>query len=252
MADVVGEVAAADGDDPGRVGRAVAVEDVVGRPRTDVDREYAVLALLEARHHVAGREAREHELADLQVESPDHVDVVGEPLLLAVDRPVADLELLADQVFGRGRDQAAVDAERPADVVDHHPAQGQVLGLRQVADGPDVVHLDHVVGRFDVDGGLVVEALQVAARLGQVDVVDALVRVALGELERAVGALRGRPVVDDRALDDPPGRALPAPDDDDLAPRELADEGRDLRGPDFDRPDECVLRAHGARLFEGR
>jgi hypothetical protein len=70
---------------------------------------------------------------------------------------------------------------------------GQVLGLRQVADRADVVRLDHVVGRLHVDGRLVVEALQVAAGLGEVHVVDALVRVALGELEGVVRALgRGR------------------------------------------------------------
>jgi hypothetical protein len=117
---------------------------------------------------------------------------------------------------------------------------GQVLGLRQLADRADVVLLDHVVGRLHVERGLVVEALQVAARLGEVHVVDPLVGVALGELERAVGALGRGPVVDDRALDDAPRGALAAPDDDDLAAGVFADERGDLGGPDLDRPDEGV------------
>jgi hypothetical protein len=48
---------------------------------------------------MAGRQAREHKLADLEVESADHVDVVGESLFLAVDRPVPYLQLLAHQVL---------------------------------------------------------------------------------------------------------------------------------------------------------
>ena len=207
-ADVVGEMAPAHRDDARRVGRAVAVEHVVGRPRADVDRQHAVLALLHARDHVAGGEAREDKLAHLEVESPDDVDVVGEPLLLPVHGPVADLELLAHEVLRRRRNQPPVDPERPADVVDHHPAEREVLGLRQVADRPDVVHLDHVVGRLHVDGSLVVEPLEVAPGLRQVDMVDPLVGVALGDLEGVVGALGRGPVVDDRSLDHAPARSI--------------------------------------------
>jgi hypothetical protein len=57
------------------------------------------------------------------------VDVVGEPLLLAVDGPVPDLELLAHEVLGRGRHEPAVDPEGPADVVDDHPALGRSLAF---------------------------------------------------------------------------------------------------------------------------
>ncbi len=79
---------------------AVAVEDVVGRTRADVDRQNAVLPLLGRGHHVARGEAREDKLAHLEIAAADHVDVVRQALLLAVHRPVADLELLADEVLG--------------------------------------------------------------------------------------------------------------------------------------------------------
>ena len=100
--------------------------------------------------------------------------------------------------------------------MDHHAAERKVLGLREVADGPDVIHLDHVVSRLNVDGGLVVESLEVAPGLRQVDMVDPLVGVALGDLQGVVRALGGGPEVHDRALDDAPGRALAAADDGDV------------------------------------
>jgi hypothetical protein len=84
----------------------------------------------------------------------------------------------------------------------------------------------------------------VPARLGEVDVVDPLVRVALGDLQGAVGALGRGPVVDDGALDDAPRGAFAAADDDDLAAGVFADKRRDLGGADFDGPYEGGLRAH--------
>ena len=67
-----------------------------------------------------------------------------------------------------------------------------------------------------------------AATLRQINMVDALVGVALGELERALGALGRRTVVDHGALDNAARGAFAATNDDDLAPGELADKGGDL------------------------
>jgi hypothetical protein len=110
-------------------------------------------------------QARQDEFSDLQVESADHVDVVGEALFLAVHRPIADLELLAHEILGRGRHEAPVHPEGPADVVHHHPAQRKLLRLCQVAHRADVSQFDHVVGSLNVQGGLIVEPLKMAAGL---------------------------------------------------------------------------------------
>ena len=50
----------------------------------------------------------------------------------------------------------------------------------EVADGPDVGRIDHVVGRLHVHRRLIVEALQVAAGLGEEHDVDRLAGFALG------------------------------------------------------------------------
>ena len=196
-----------------------------------------MLALLGGGDHVAGGEAGEHQLVDLQVEALDHVDQVREPLFLAVDGPVADLEPVADEVEGAARDEAAVDAEGAADVVDHGAAERELLGLGEFADRGDVAGLDEVVGRLHVDGGLVVEALEVAAALGEEDPADALAGVAFRLLEGGVRAVAGRAVIDHGALDDPAGGDLGAADDGQFAAGVLADEDGDLGCADLDGTD---------------
>ena len=96
-------------------------------------------------------------------------------------------------------------------MVDDHPARGKLLGLGQVADGADVVAVDHVVGRVDVDRGLVVEALEVPAGLGEEDGVDPLPGLALGLLQRAVRAVARRLVVSTAPLITPRDWHSPQP-----------------------------------------
>ena len=190
---------------------------------------------------MARGQAGEHQLVHLQVEALDDVDQVGEALLLAVDGPIADLQPVPDEVEGAAGDQAAVDAEGAADVVDDGAAEGQLLRLGELADRGDVAGLDEVVRGLHVDGGLVVEALEVAAALGEEDPADALAGVPLGLLEGGVRAVAGRTVVDHGALDDAAGGDLGAADDGEFLAGVLADDDGDLGGADLDGTD--VVRA---------
>jgi len=236
-------VGAADGDDAGEVGHAVAVEDVVGGAGADIEDEHAVLALFLAGDHVAGGEAGEDDLVDVEVEAADDVEHVADALLVAVDGPVADLDALAAEVLGIG-DDAAVDAVGTAELLHEDAAGGQFLALGEIADAAQVGGLDHVVGGLHVHGGFVVEALEVAAALGEEDDVDVLAGLALGLLEGAVGAVAGGAEVDDAALHDAAGGALAAADDGKLALVVFADEDGDFRGADFDGADVGRVRAH--------
>src|SRR5262249_316914 len=163
-----------------RVRRAVAIQYKIGRARADIDHEHAVLALLGRRHHVAGREAREDEFADVEIEAANHVDVIGEALFLAVHGPVTDIETLPAQILRTRGHEAAIDAKRAAQVVHDHAAGGQLLRAREIAHRPYIVAIDHVVGGLHAHGGLVVEALEVRAGLREVHVIHALAGFALG------------------------------------------------------------------------
>jgi hypothetical protein len=110
---------------------------------------------------------------------------------------------------------------------------------------------DHVVGRLHVHRGLVVETLEVPAGLGEEDQVDALAGLALGQLQRTVGAFAGGLVVHHHALDDTARLALTAADDGEFAAGIFADKDGDLGGADFDGADEGGARTHGAFFSAG-
>jgi hypothetical protein len=242
--EVVGEVIAADGNDASDPRIPVAVEDVVGGAAADVEHEHAVAALLVGGDHRAGGEAGEDDLVDLQVEAVDEMNAVGDLPLVAVDSPIADVELAAGEVL-RIRHGLAIEAEGAAQVL-HHGALGrELLAARQIAHGGDVVAVDEVVGARDVHGALVVETVEVRAGLGKVDAVDAGAGLALGGLDGRVRAIAGRLHVDDGALDHAlRGAGAQADDVEAAAAGEFADEGRNLVGADFDCADDSVLRDH--------
>src|SRR5690606_40695357 len=97
-----------------------------------------MLTILRRREHRTGCEARKNEIAHAHVEAADHMDVVGDLSLVAVHRPVADVEPLADEVLGIRTHEAAVELERASDMMNHHPALRQRLRLRETADRVDV------------------------------------------------------------------------------------------------------------------
>ena len=95
--------------------RAIAIQDKVGRARTNVDRQHTVLPLFGSRHHVTRRKTREHQLAESMVRRwreqyeeqgqnawPEAADLVVEPdaqqrireLEAALGRAHLEIELL--------------------------------------------------------------------------------------------------------------------------------------------------------------
>ena len=90
-AEIVGQVRSAHRDHPRGVPDAISVEHKIRGARADVDREHSVLAFFGRRHHVAGRQTREDELPHLEIKAPDHMNIVRESLLLAVNGPITDL-----------------------------------------------------------------------------------------------------------------------------------------------------------------
>ena len=133
-------------------------------------------------------------------------------------------------------------------MVHDHAARWEIFGFGQIANGTNVFALDHVIGRFHVDGGFVVKAFEVPAGLGEKHQLDAFTRIAFGELEGAVGAFAGGLVIDDGALDDAARGAFTASDDREFTAIIFANESGDFGGADFDGTDEGGFGTHGAFL----
>jgi len=90
----------------------------------------------------------------------------------------------------------------------HHRAPGRKLLRRgQPAGGVDVEGADAVVGGIHIDGGFVVEALEMCAGLRQINRVHRRARPLLRGAQRGVRAGARLLVVDNAALDHAPRRA---------------------------------------------
>ena len=90
-----------------------------------------------------------------------------------------------------------------------------------------------------------VETVEVAARLGEVDAVNAGAGLAFRRIERGVRAVAGRLEVDDRALDDALcGARAEANDVKAASPGQFADKYGHLVRTDFNRTDDSAFRDH--------
>ena len=245
QAQIVGEMQAADRHDAGEQCAAVAVQNEVGRPCAEVKHEHAMPPVVRRGHHRAGREAGQDELGHADIEAADNMEMVGDAALLPMHGPIANLQPASVEVFGI-RHQPAVETERPAQMVHHHAALGELLRLREPADIFNVQRAHHIVGRRDAHLRLVLKALQMRAALREKHLPHPRACAPLRLLQRRVDALGRGLEVHDRALAHAARWTLAEPDEAEAAPaRDLSDDDGDLGGADLDGADEFGPREHG-------
>ena len=247
--DVVGDVRAADRQDPGVERRAVLEEGQVDRPGADVGDGHAELLLGLGQDRLGRRQRVDHQLVDLD---PGRRDALGQVLdrrgrrgddvgldlepqrahpervldaLLAVDREAAPLDV-QDVAVGRDRD-------RPGDL------DGAV----------DVLAGDLAMMGGDRDLAARVEALDVLAADADEGAVDLPAGQPLGALDGVRDRADGLVDVDDHALlETRGGHGAVAHDRQPAVAAHLADEGADLARADVDADEDRFSFHRSVRL----
>ncbi len=247
--DVVGDVRAADRQDPGVERRAVLEEGQVDRPGADVGDGHAELLLGLGQDRLGRCQRVDHQLVDLD---PGRRDALGQVLdrrrgrgddvgldlepqrahpervldaLLAVDREAAPLDV-EDVAVGRDRD-------RPGDL------DGAV----------DVLAGDLAVMGGDRDLAARVEALDVLAADADEGPVDLPAGQPLGALDGVRDRADGLVDVDDDALlETRGGHGAVAHDRQPAVAAHLADEGADLARADVDADEDRFSFHRSVRL----
>ncbi len=229
---------AADGEHAG-VPEAAALEHrEVRRAAADVHQRDAELLLVGRQHRFAGGQLLEHGVDDLDAGAVDARDHVLHRRRAAGDDVDVHLEPAAGHADGHGDAVLVVDDEVLRQHVEDLAPARQRHGARGVDGALDVLARDLAVAAGDGDDAPAVERLDVRAGERQVHAVDLDAGRELGLVERALDGLGRRvDVVDDAA---PDALRLGQPDADDVEAavvHQLADDDRDLRGPDVE-PDQ--------------